>query len=157
MISMNRLFLLATDQMHQTGRHPPTIITDFSLRGMQVLTLQRIAQTHEQRVEQLLTIGRTYPTTNGALLSVAFVVEAWVAALKPGEELLQAPSEHPDRKECVLITVRTLTDPVSHQQSSNPIQRDRHGKFLRLERGTVNAEVVIDWLMDAFVKGYERR
>lgn len=75
------------------------------------------AQTSEQRRMLLAAMGGLLKREKAKVKAFMFSVEAWMSIAKKGDVAQMSPSEDPDRKECLIFSVRDCFDNVKYELS----------------------------------------
>lgn len=119
---------LAERAMKRLGRVPPTLLAE-TATGFVAYTPTQLPD--EQAKDSFASTSRLIALGYRAK-AIALVLESWMTLAKPGQALdvHVAPSESPDRQECVFILAEAAQ---THGGRILKIERDKQGAFIRLD------------------------
>ncbi len=148
---------MARDTISVRGEHQPTIIIQGSAQHA-VVPLNEWPDSSEEKLKVMLVAGYSAAEARllGELEQVWFVFEAWMSVGERGQAPTIMPSEHPQKKEALVIaSLRPATQ--DEQASVFEIVRSQDGGLAELRTLIPGKEVLDSFrspLLRAFAFGF---
>jgi hypothetical protein len=154
-MDIQQIFQHAKDDMLRDGEHSPSLYVQLAEGGMILVAFADFP--YETTLEKQkaffglgLKIGQEY--RDDEIMEVCFVIEAWMAHQKYGEERQCAPSENPNRREVLTVQVLSVVG-KSIKQSMHVAEIIRVGDTIDLAPYESVGEVD-NRLLPAFLVGF---
>jgi hypothetical protein len=160
-ITLEEIISNAKEIMFREGKHIPVLIVEGG-RSMVAGQIPDMPPTHGERVEFMRFLGQAAAKSGriDQLKQVFMVTEGWMS--EPSEDIPTRirPSEDPNRKEVLIISMIQVQDD-KRQMEIFEIVRDSNEQVVEIEKFLPKEkkedESVAVPLLDAFVHGFQTR
>lgn len=156
-LTLQEVTRLAQEVILREGAHLPTVIAEGSEQTV-IAHIAHLAGTHEERTQQLFTVGFMLAQSNlvGRLEQVFLVAEGWLSEAEEGRLPPYPPSRDPRRKEILFVSSLTVRDRQAGLALFEML-RDRQGDLTELREYQPSSDpiTVESPLLVAFVAGFD--
>ena len=154
-MDMTQLWQSVKDTVLKDGEHIPMIYAEMP-EEIVLVAVVGDTKTTSEKYRFLFNAGRNVGMEHKGkeLISLCFVVEAWVSTLRPGEQRKYAPSKDPKRREAIIAQSMDLTEkPVKQMVYMAEMIRDGSGALIDLlpDNEPIKAEYT---LLPPFLAGW---
>lgn len=153
--NLEELKILAKEVVLKTGKHYPQLFA-YTEKGMITSLFVDFPNTHEKKVELFLNTGVKLAEGKGAgkLEEVYFITEGWMATVDK-KEIMVRPSEHPKRKEVLIVLGRILDEDKTVLAQFEMVRNEKEEVVELKDMGTFESKIKSP-LLDAFLFGYTK-
>lgn len=150
----------AREVLLETGYHIPTVIVE-TPEDSSIIHFPKLGETSEERNQQMHNAGWLFAETceDDTLQQAFLVTEGWLVQPEKGEEY-SSPSQHPRRKEVLVVAGVSVKDKKLAQQSRiHEMHRAEDGTLTHISDDTFSEPNVTadNPILMSFILGYAQQ
>lgn len=156
-LTMESMTTMVKETALRSGGHAPTLFVEGSQETV-IMIIEELEATHEGRLDQMRYAGWMTGSSGiaGTLEQVFYVSEAWLSKRDKDREITLPPSQDPNRKEVMIISMLNTNQAKVDVRLMEMI-RDENDALIALQPYQVPETEGISFdvpLLHAFLEGY---